>query len=384
MYKKIIIIGLSAFVVFACSQTQQTIKYENEVNINFGELHSFKMSDLLNLHHFVKLETNESCLIGEIKEFQIFNDRINLLDAYGSNSIFIFTMEGKHIATLYPKGNGPGEFILPSWFQIDENGYLIVLDKQLSRLLRYNLNDLTFVDEIIMPLMSPASFLNLSDDVYAYYYGLKNKMGDNKKQIFIATKDGNTDNRFLELGTKGKLLYESFTFYKYNNKSIFFPYISDKIYEIKKDSIFTRYNLSFGKNKLPDDAFFEKYGNQGTGTIMNNLLNGAQDYIRFIKVYENDDGLVVHYYIKKELYCGVWLKNENNFLHFKCNDVKDDLGIASKFPSIVGVHNNQFIGYLSPMDIDSKMVKHHQLKTLLEKTEEDDNPIIFFYSFQSH
>lgn len=372
----IIILG---YIIIACNPDKQYS--DNENIINFGNLSRPKISDICTNYKFVKLETNDSCIIGEINEIQVYNERIYIMDSYLSKGIFVFSMDGKHLATLAAKGDGPGEFLYPNGFQIDKKGYILVLDRHLNRLQRYKLEDFSFVDKMAMPLESPQSFSYLpADELYAFYYGFRNRMGDDKRQLFVATSDGEIRNRFLELGTIGRILYQTPCFYYYDDKIIFHPLVSDKIYELDKDSIYCRYKLIYGKNEIPNQSFFEKYNDQES--IINELINGKSDFIRLIFAYENEQAFVVKYYIKKVLYAGIWLKKENKLWHFKYNDIEDDLGIGGKYPTIIGKYKDKFIGSISIADVDEEKIKEPELKVLLETSSEEDNPVLVFHDLK--
>lgn len=58
---------------------------------------------------------------------------IYILDS-GNQRIQKFSPEGKYLATLGRKGQGPGEFTSPSSLDIDAKGYLYVLDSDQGRL----------------------------------------------------------------------------------------------------------------------------------------------------------------------------------------------------------------------------------------------------------
>ncbi len=62
-----------------------------------------------------------------------FSGNIYILDS-GNQRIQKFSPEGKYLATIGRKGQGPGEFTSPSSLDIDAKGYLYVLDSNQGRL----------------------------------------------------------------------------------------------------------------------------------------------------------------------------------------------------------------------------------------------------------
>ena len=115
--------------------------------VDFGAFTKISDNQLLEQYRFVKLETNESCLLGAIDQIEVFANKIYILDSYQTKSIYVFDKEGKYLNRLEGNRRGPGEFLMPLCFAIDPtDSALIVKDHQQSALLRYALNDLSFID----------------------------------------------------------------------------------------------------------------------------------------------------------------------------------------------------------------------------------------------
>ena len=155
-------------VLYGCTNTNQKYNFGNGViTVDFKDPQNIKSSDIITKHTYIKLETSDSSLFGSVNQIEILNDRIYILDKNKTNSIFIFSIQGEFIKRLGANGNGPGEFIAPQSFKIDPKGYIYVLDRVLNRLLKYQLSDLSFIEEIILPFPSPLSFSIInSDDLF--------------------------------------------------------------------------------------------------------------------------------------------------------------------------------------------------------------------------
>ena len=130
-------------IFYGCADIKQKDNSDG-MTIDFGNLKSVKSSDIIAEHTYIKLESSDSSLLGSVNQIEISGDRIYILDRDKTNSIFVFSMQGKFVQKLEAKGNGPGEFIAPQSFKIDSNGYIYVLDRVLNRLLKYQLRDRSF------------------------------------------------------------------------------------------------------------------------------------------------------------------------------------------------------------------------------------------------
>ncbi|MEG0456489.1 MAG: 6-bladed beta-propeller, partial [Bacteroides sp.] len=158
------------FLCSCCVNPPNTNKTE-EATVDFGNLKPTNASSLMADYSYVALESPEGALFGNMNQIEIYNDKIYILDNNKSNALYVFTTDGKYITKLEGVGDGPGEFISPHSFWIDRSGFIFILDRQLNRLLKYQLSDLHFLDNIVLPAPAPLSFASIpNQDLYIYYY----------------------------------------------------------------------------------------------------------------------------------------------------------------------------------------------------------------------
>lgn len=104
-------------VLLSCSKktgSNQDFTFHPIVNVISEEL---KFNDLIEDYKYIKLETNENCLIGEIKQLELYKSKIYIL----TDGIYCFNLEGKFLFAINQKGRGPSEFIQIANFSIDED-----------------------------------------------------------------------------------------------------------------------------------------------------------------------------------------------------------------------------------------------------------------------
>lgn len=380
-------LNLLAFIIltyalYGCTDIKQKDNCSGGTTIDFKNPQSIRSSDIIAEHTYIKLETSDSSLLGSVNQIEILNDRIYILDKNKTNSIFIFSTQGEFIKKLEANGNGPGEFITPQSFKIDPKGYIYVLDRVLNRLLKYQLSDLSFIEEIRLPIPSPLSFSIInSSDLFIYYYPIRENSDLNKKQLVIADKTGRIIKTLYEGSSSGKILHGNpINIYTYKKETRVYPYFTNKIYKIENDSITNCYNLFWGKYTMPDEQLFDKYKN--SGDIMNEIFTGEKDWIRLLYVYETDDILLVKYYIKENFHLSYWNKHTKKTVNTKAKSIVDDLGLGGTFPLPIGIREKQMIGIINPFEIDIKQVKDKELLSLLENMTEESNPLIIIYSLK--
>ena len=374
--KKLIIVCFIAIFLVQCTFPDKEIT--GGILIEFGDVKKINTS-LLDDLDFVKLETNSACLIDEIRQIEIFNERIYILDRFGVN---VFGLDGKFIQNIKISGSGPGEFIFPYSFWIDKTGYILILDPRLRRVLKYSIENFEFIEENIeIPHTGPIGFAIMPDNDMFIYYNAFNPKRNTAKLVFIANNDGNIQTELLEGNPSGKVLHgNNSNFYVQDNEMRFYPFFSNIVYTVNSDSLHIKYRLSFDEHKLPNQKLFTKH--RYSRDIMRELTMGRNSWIRFIHILETDMDLTVKYFIKGDLYICSYNKVSGQTIHFKYYQIIDDIGIGGQFPVPVGKYENRIIGEIRPSYFDRQQVKNSQLKELTEELTEEDNPILVFYNMR--
>jgi hypothetical protein len=356
---------------------------ENCKTIHFGALTTPKLSDCITVTRFLPLETTTASLIGAVDQLEVIGDKIVLLDGENSNSVFVFSAkDGKLISQLSGKGNGPGEFLMPNSFWINKSdSSLFVLDVILSKLIKYSLPACEYQEEITVPDNFPIAFAVLPDSSQFMYYNpsYSEERSFSGNQIAKADKQGNILSTYYPISPSGRVLHGSpAAFYEYEDRLCIVPYFNDKVYEWKNDSLCVRYNLSWEKDRIPDESIF---GPGDTSDIMKKIKK--EGYIRYITVFENPSCLAVRYSMGQDRYLSVWNKKNDRLFNIKADGVADDLGIGNYFPLPVGISGtNELVGILQPQTLDRSKVKDKTLLSILPSIGDEDNPILVFYTIR--
>lgn len=369
------------YALCGCADKNVDGKLEGKI-VDFGNPKQFNSSDIMNNYAYVKLDDSELALVGGIDQLECFQDRIYILDTYKSGALFVFSKTGALLSKLEKKGNGPGEFVSPHSFKIDPQGYLYVLDRMLSKLLKYRLDDMGFIEEISLPAPAPVSFSMVpNDSLFVYYYPVWKESPLGRKQLVIADRYGKIVNLLYDAPLSSKVLHgDSNNMYICSGKLKIYPFFSNEVYNISIDSLVNCYHFLWGKYTMPDESLFNEY--EQSGDIMKELLSGDKDWIRFIYVYETEQSLMVKYYIKKDFYISGWNKNTGRMFNVSNEDITDDLGMGGHFPLPVGICEQQIVGAIYPSEIEINKVTDSKLKPLLEGITEESNPILVFYNLK--
>jgi hypothetical protein len=110
-------------VSFSCTRQDEGLK---RIEVNSRSASSLKLSEIAEDVKLVALETNKSCLLGGIKNVQLFDDELFVLD-YSEPKIVRFDLQGRFINRIGSKGRGPGEYPGIIAFSIDEKSSILLL-----------------------------------------------------------------------------------------------------------------------------------------------------------------------------------------------------------------------------------------------------------------
>jgi hypothetical protein len=367
-------------VLISCKQNKQQIHQESKTEtINFGKTFEAKASDFISKYQFIKLETTDQSLLATISQLEIFDNKIYILD-YNANSIFEFSIDGQFVKKLNHIGDGPGEFSSIQSFQIDKKGGILIYDMQLNRLLKYRLNDFSFIEAIEMPTPRPKFFKYSNAEELFYYYADKGQTENKSDKIIISSdKNGLVNNQMINGEVSEWLFHVSPTsLYEMSEKLFFHPSFTNKIFELSKDTFLCKYKLVFGENIEIDNEIFEK--RLGTMETFDQIMASSNNWIRLMYVFENTNAMLVKYYVRKELFLALWDKKNSIYKNCKLLNITDDLGFGGKMPTPIGKYENKFVAQLTIPDIDTKKVTDSDLNTILSDTKSDDNPILMLFT----
>jgi hypothetical protein len=385
--KVYILFFLLPLIFFTCQRSEiAALKEIVEIEINPDQSNPVPVLPLIKSMELVPLETNDNSLIGNVRNIKTDKRHIYILD-YNDSPVKMFSNNGKFISEIGHKGGGPGEYIQMSDFFSDNDTVHVFAWSGNKKWIRYSQSnqflyetDMTFPFDVICPLdngdyltyVSNGTVSNASD---CYLYRINKKFEIQERLI---PKMAPTD---ISLHITQNHLFQN------SDYILCMKDYCDTIYKISHDlTIQPKYRLDFGKHWYSMNFLKENY-NKSVFEIFN-AINRNQ-YVKFIRFYENETHLTVSYSIyrkeKHENYIAIYWKDTGKTLNFKTSsqDVWVNL-IAHPYAT----QGNQFLSLISVdelRDIASKMsssdVFFDKVKQCAEHITESDNPVLVRYGF---
>jgi hypothetical protein len=325
---------------------------------------------------FVKLETTEKCLIGEVKHIKVTENRIFILDSSTAKALFVFDYEGKFLFKVGSRGQGPGEYYSIDDFFIDEaKQQIIIYDGDMRNLYHYDWRGV-FVNKHSFSDLWPNACCPLDSGCYALDF-TKKASGRNKFYLSLLDQDNNSYFKYKPLDADHDYTNKShIAFYPGLDKKVFYtPTRCDTIFLISHSGIESGYAIDFGSRKLP--ANFDKKtakSEQAEKLLHSQYCYGVND------VSETDKWLVFEYSYGMQ---GL------NFIYNK--ETRESYSGILFYPSPKTSYKNFFIGTYETYSLEGLVDIPEEAAVKWEKAlgsknwdimknlDIDDNPLVVFY-----
>ena len=249
---------LHLFVVSfcSCSKSKKTIlNYDNDSYKTILVPNIINRDDvnIIDNLEYIVLEEKDNSFFGHVSKLRIHQNRIYVLDIRYANALFIYTSEGKHIATIGDKkGQGPLELIGVNNFEIDyANNQLLVMDNFGYKFMIYDLegrfikrinSNIPVTQAVLLPngyiMHAKASF-----DYKKFYQGNCCIIITDENKRIIREGFYYDDNPNINL-ISPSIIYSS-----PDGSFNFAPKFRDTIYSVSLDSIIPKYAINYGNNR---------------------------------------------------------------------------------------------------------------------------------------
>lgn len=252
--RTIIILPLIVFLFVSCNK----INKEQIVNFNLNEYvqndTTIYLNDIANNIEYIKLETFDSSYIGVIKQLDIIDKHLFVLDNH--LKISHFNNIGKFINSIGRIGKGPGEFIEPISFALFQNKNIIaVYDVAQLKIILFSYTG-SFISEFRVSSF-PLKIANLGDSLIVAAVPFPEFVSNNNFGISIFNLKGDlvkkVINREIELKTRDfdrNTAIEGRIYLQKSDSSIkYWEMYLDTVFNISIDGTVTKeYSISNSKH----------------------------------------------------------------------------------------------------------------------------------------
>lgn len=383
---KEIISILFILFLFSCNNKQniQGLENVNYIDLNNINIETISTDKVINSVRYIKLETKDDNFIGIITNIIFLNKQILIADKIISKSIYLFDYNGKFIRKIGGIGQGPNEYVDICHITLsNDNDEILVIDDSKSQILHYDLEGNYLQSS---PLLYRAENIEYIDQNNIVYY--------NTPGIYKGYKE-NLENTLLVSDLDHQVKYSLFTnnqdswfnftthadhLRKYNNTIYVAPNLSDTIYQVNPEGLQIKYILN--GDKRPE--------------INNTIV--TQDYIDFVNNHRCFNGN----FVKTNDYSIFGIYPYGSYPLLFIDKIKKAYQIKGKSDQptlrffnegyiMTSCHENTLVTDVQPniilkdyLDNPTIFKQSPFLTQLVDSLNEEDNPVLFFYTLNSN
>ncbi len=338
------------------------------LNVDEAEIKGF--SSMFDSVAYIPLETTDECEIGRISRVLYHNGKYIVVDEL-TNTVFIFTEDGRYYSKIQAAGNGPGEYAQMADIAIDKFEEKIkILDAMQVKVVSFDL-DGHFTGETKLPVSpSPIRFCQVDRDKYAYDFERSFYEKEWQYNLSVNQEDFTGEiSKFMPYDKPLSICFSSrVTLQDVNGEILFIPLYSPTVYTIESSELKPRYTFDFG-DKWVSQEFIDTEWKDAIEFM--NKLNNA-NFVHYFNMLESGSHIYGEFmYGENKYYLLIDKETGHQFLQ---QGMKDEKYQYEKFSMCcVG---NQFVIPLSPVEYNSMSgEKAVQLP-------EENNPVLMFATFK--
>ena len=372
------------FFIISCS------KNENSNDIKFKEI-KFETTDLSLKDSidfkFIPLETNEECLIGIAEDIQMVDDRILILEGKSSENLYVFDLDGKFIANVGQKGNGPGQYSRIFSFDIDqESRSIIISDRYLEKLLFYDLDSYQFKYSRNTKFYYNA-FLHLphGDQIFLGYKGFKNptdRKDLNSYYVYVTDSLLNPTKSFYkaDFQTSYSLTGGKSNLYSYNGDTYIYHHLFPYIYKLEDNNMNPTYKIELEGYVFPTIDFLKQCSGDDKDYAASLIKS---EYVTNYRIDECTSMICLSFQKNNQLFYGLYNKKSEKGYLFDLPKYFSTMGLGVLVRPRSAT-DEYLIAQINIEENSHKYIKHNsQLMKITANRSMDENPIICLYKWKN-
>lgn len=378
--KVIVIFIITTCFYISCNRSTNDTYVENIEHISVLYNNQFvPVEEIIKEVKYVKLETNNSALIGLISKIVFTKDHIIIGDNLIANAIYMFDMNGRFIKKIGNIGSGPGEYTSFIHMTLTPDGKSIaVVDDKKSRIIYYDLNGdflgdeyLPYRSEIIEYLDNDYLVFSNTPGVYKNTTAINNTLiiSDKGGEILYSDFPSTYTNEF-------NLVTHSDHLKRYNEELYYNPNLSDSIYQISKEGISKCYVINVENCNRPHINTTSAFDDYVDFIQSNKCFNGSfvnMDKYLVIGLFPNGSSPVLYDKNKAEVY---QINRKQGDPIFEFWEEGEIITSYSDDTIVLGMNAERVFSIYNNLSDENKA----NLSDL--QVNKEDNPVLFFCSLR--
>ena len=375
--KKVVTFFCFLTLVLSCNHSKESLSIEDlaSYTINIDSIRESNDNDYC-IHMIIPLKTDYNTPINEVSRLIFRNERYFLLDK-ANKTMLTFDTLGNMIDKIHSIGNGPGEFVDPWDFDVDELTNIWLYDLPTTKLIKYPFDK---QKDGIKELKTGKQmlFISMADSCTLYGSHIYEK-GEMTTWLGKITLSNNSYTPIILNREKYDLPYiNSGYFFRSLDNLYYYKKHGEYIYKLSSDSTLPFIRIKSTRHPTEEDLIECERSGHPLNLLSDNKVGEVN------AIYETDEYIFLEISMNPPGYY-VINKKDNSITRMKFDANMDFNGHLR----VVGSTGKYFIGYYHVDDDNIKYIKkrvndkikgHRHISDI---TEESD-PILVLFTFNNH
>jgi hypothetical protein len=366
------------FITYGCTE-KKTVK-ENVINIEMP--HKLVDKYFITNTNIIKLQTNDSTLLGFLMDVKISSDTIYVLDQF-IKRIYLFDMNGKNIGKIDNLGKGPNEYLRIQDFDVFKNEIYLLTD---NKIIIFNKKNLQAKREVKLDNMYPYSLMvgkkniTLSTNNFPSGYILNYLSKENLRITSYLQSEIKSENNKMGLPFAGFMFHSI----PNKNKSIFHFTFSDYIYTVSDSGFECTYLINLRDYSIPKNKLTQ------SPQLIKDYID-HEPHMRIYNAFQFDNTLAIYLNSSIENNVGgkaFLIRTPNNTSAYN-TIIEKNLGINLR---IIGTAPTGFVGFAPFEELNRRKEELHnkqlggdelspQEQKFISEFNENSNPYLVIFNF---
>jgi len=322
---------------------------------------------MVSIHKIIPLETNDECLIMEIKKAIYHDDHLFLLDER-SQKVLKFDYDGNFICQIGARGEGPGQYLETHDFSIcDNTGNVYVSDYYKFHIYSSGGNHM----ESVKLNFSGYNLSVIDPDTIVFWGNSKDH------RLKITNSNGNPFDAYIPYHPKQRTGI-SFPLSKHTGVINIHVPTCDTIYTIKQGSLIASTVLDFGNNAFTLNDY-HKLSESQKDKVQSYIINEC-GCISCYTYLLSDSVVFMHLRHSGNVYSGFYNLNTTESRFFRHDHLENDLFKSFFYFNPIGVIGDKYILQVDAHNIvnnlDSDFLSNDENRHVMSTVTEYSNPVL--------
>ena len=335
--KSFLLVITICFFIVSCSDKEQRCVLEGlpVYPIDFIDRENIEFKSVVDTFFYIPLETSKENLLGKINKVEI--DSVIAISDGMKNVLHIYSFNGKMLCMIDKIGNGPGEYLQLSDFDLSGDDQSIdVLDAMQGKVIRYDWNGV-FKKDLKLPFPVGVSRFVKYKNLYVFDQQTRRNEGKWKNSVVALSEDGQVVSKLFPYEQFADILMSARnTFFWVGDTLNYLPVYCDTVYALDGYRAKPRFKVDFS-DKWVDRSFVY-------GKIQNPMefISGLKksEFVCFLNVLETRTTIWLDFMYGEDKYCCIINKSPVRISAYR-NAENAECG--NLFGSVLTTWNDYFV-----------------------------------------